>query len=325
MKITNNHNISLPLAVWLMYDEYDYVKDKKYISATTLLKPLKEIVLAHRVDTKTLSMDLMDLVASSMGTGFHDSVEKAWHKGHKEALSKLGYPQRVVDAVVINPTAEDFAKNPDLIPVYLEQRGTKEIGGWVVGGKFDIVTEGLLHDVKSTSTFKWTKGSGDDDYRKQGSIYRWIHPDKIKEDFIRINFIFTDWSKALVGGEDSKYPPNRVMHKDVDLWSLAQTEQWVANKLSLIDKYWDAPEDKIPECTDEELWKSDPLFKFYTNPEKANQPGARSTRNFENMMEARKFQAEKGGKGIIITIPGEPKKCAYCRAATVCKQRERYF
>ena len=31
MKITNNSNISLSLAVWLLHDEYDYVNETNYI------------------------------------------------------------------------------------------------------------------------------------------------------------------------------------------------------------------------------------------------------------------------------------------------------
>ena len=49
MIITNNHGISLPLAVWLLHDDYDYVKDENYISATSLLKSTKQIILSKRI------------------------------------------------------------------------------------------------------------------------------------------------------------------------------------------------------------------------------------------------------------------------------------
>lgn len=72
-------------------------------------------------------------------------------------------------------------------------------------GKFDIVTEGLLQDVKSTSTYTWVKGGRDEEHRLQGSMYRWLHDDKITEDVIRINYIFTDWMKALATSQEN-YP-----------------------------------------------------------------------------------------------------------------------
>jgi len=35
--------------------------------------------------------------------------------------------------------------------------------------------------------------------------------------------------------------------------------------------------------------------------------------------------AEKGGKGIIITVEGKPKRCEYCDAFAVCTQKDKYF
>lgn len=324
MKVTNEHDVSLALSVWLLYDEYDYVDNPKYLSATTLLKPLKQIVMKHRVDFSNESIDVMDFAQASMGTGLHDSIEKAWKLGHKSALKKLGYPDRVVNAVVINPTKEDFDKNPDLIPVYIERRGTKNLRGWLIGGKFDIVTEGLLQDFKSTSTYSWVAGSRDDEHKMQGSIYRWIHDDVITEDVIRINYIFTDFVKYMAAN-NPKYPARRIMHKDIPLLSYERTEAWLNEKLQLIEKYWDAPESEIPECTDEELWRTEPQFKYFSDPAKVDVPGARSTKNFDDMISARKFMAEKGGKGAIKVVEGQVKRCEYCAVAPICKQRERYF
>lgn len=324
MKITNNHDVSLALAVWLVTDDYDYVDNPKYLSATTLLKPIKQIVMKHRVDFSDQSIDVMDFVSTSMGTGLHDSIEKAWKLGHKTALKKLGYPQRVIDAVVINPTKEDFAANPDLIPIYIEQRGTKQVKGWTIGGKFDIVTEGLLQDFKSTSTYSWVAGSRDDEHKMQGSLYRWIHNDIITEDVIRINYIFTDFMKHMANSNPN-YPANRIMHKDIPLLSVEKTERWVEEKIHLIEKYWDAPEEEIPECTDEELWRTEPQFKYFSDASKVDVPGARSTKNFDDMASARIFMAEKGGKGAIKVVEGQVKRCLYCPVASICKQRERYF
>lgn len=328
MRITNTAQVSLPVAVWLVHDEYDYVKEDHYISATALLKPIRQIVLASKVDPETQSIDVMDMLKVSLGHAIHDSIEKAWTRGAERALRLLGYPQKVRDAIRINPTDEDLKAYPDSIPIYLEQRAIREIEvsgvKYKVGGKYDIVTEGLLQDFKSTSAFVWVKGSRDDEHRLQGSIYRWLNPDKIKEDFIRINYIFTDWKRGDAK-RDPKYPQNPIMHKDIQLMSERDTEAWVRARIAEIIKYQDAPENKIPECTDEELWRSDPVFKYFSDPAKAQQPGARSTKNFEAMHEARAFMAEKGGKGVIVPIEGVPKRCDYCGVYDVCKQKDRYF
>lgn len=328
MLITNNNNIDLTLAVWLLHDEYDYIDKPNYISATTLMKPLRQIVLPMRVPPEQRTMDISDLIASSMGTALHDSIEKAWTRNPWRALKILGYPDSVIQRVRINPTDADLAAHPDCIPIYLEQRAFKEVTvngvTYIIGGKFDLVLEGVVQDNKSTSVYTWVHGGKDDDYSLQGSIYKWLNPDKILDDIIRINFIFTDWKK-MDAARDPSYPQQRVAAKDVPLRTMVETDTWIRNKLSLVQQHMNTPENQLPECTDEELWRSDPKYKYYADPAKAGTPGARSTKNFDNLPEAKVFMnQEKGGKGVIITVPGEVKRCGYCNAYEVCTQRLKY-
>lgn len=323
MKITNNAGISLSLAVWLMHDEYDYVNEPNYISVTTLMKPLRHIILPRRIPTANREMDLTDLISRALGHSLHDSIEKAWtnDKARTTSLIRLGYPKQVVERILINPTAEELAAKPDALPIYLEQRAKKSIMGWTVGGKFDMVAEGIVHDNKSTSAWVGMFGGRDDEHQLQGSLYRWLNPDKITEDFIRIEYIFTDWQKFMAK-QNPNYPQQRLASKDIPLLDITATENWVKNKLSLVEKYMDAPEKELPECTPEELWMSDPKYKYYADPAKTS---GRSTKNFDSMVDAKKFMAEKGNKGIIITEPGQPKRCEFCDAFDLCSQKDRYF
>ena len=324
MKITNNFNISLSLAVWLLHDEYDYVNEPNYISVTTLMKPLRHIILPRRIPRELVETDVSDFIARALGHSLHDSIEKAWVKGYRRILSLLGYPEAVIDRIRINPTPEELAATPNAIPIYLEQRAKKTVTvngmTWTVGGKFDMVAEGIVHDNKSTSAYTWVYGGRDEEHQQQGSLYRWLNPDKITEDFIRINYIFTDWQKSQAK-QNPNYPQKRVESKDIVLLSEAEVQRWVEWKLQLVMKYWDAPERDIPNCTDEELWMSDPKFKYYADPAKTS---GRSTKNFDSLLEANAFKAEKGNKGIIITVPGEPKRCDYCDAFPLCTQKDKY-
>jgi hypothetical protein len=322
--ITNTSDISLALAVWLLHDEYDYIDKPNYISATSLMKPLRHIVLAPRVDKAAQPPDVEEFIARAMGHSIHDAIERAWTKGHSRALKLLGYPNSLIERIKVNPTDEEVRGSNSIIPIYLEQRAFREFKGFTIGGKFDLVTDGIVQDAKSTSAFTWVKGGKDDDYRLQMSLYRWIDAaqplPKITEDYGRINFIFTDWQKVQAR-TNPKYPQKRVEHKEIPLLSLKETETWVENKLALIQRHKDTPEAHLPECSDEELWRSDPVHKYYADPAKTS---GRSTRNFDSLVEARTFQAEKG-KGTVITVPGEPKRCAYCEAFSVCTQKDRYF
>lgn len=325
MPITNDSNISLTTAVWLMHDEYDLITDDNYVSATRLLKPLRHIVLPHRIPKERQTLDVADLVASGLGKSIHDSIEKAWVKGYRESLRKLGYPKDVIDRVLVNPTDEllDVTEHP--IPIYLEQRVFREFNGWRIGGKYDMVAEGHLEDNKSTGTYTWVKGGSDELHKRQMSIYRWLDAaqerPRVTEDFGRINYIFTDWQKREAR-TNPNYPQKRVEHKDFALFTLEETENFVREKLNQIKKYWDAPEETIPHCTDEELWRSAPQYKFYLDPAKI---GGRSTRNFDNESEAKKYQVtEKGGRGVVVYVPGEPKRCDYCDAFNICTQKDAY-
>lgn len=320
MGLSNVTNIPLGLAVWVVHDDYDYIKEENYISATSLMRPIRHILLPKRVPLEQRQADVKDFVASALGKSMHDSIEKAWVKGYRTNLKKLGYPDDIIDRVLINPTADQL--KPDSIPVYLEQRATRVIDGYTIGGKFDMIADGMLQDNKSTSVFTWLYGTRDDDYALQGSIYRWLNQDKVTEDFIRINFIFTDWKKADARS-NPKYPQERLLFKDVPLWSIEKTEQWIRAKIAQVERYKAAEEKDIPECTEEELWRSEDTYKYFSDPTKV---GGKSLKNFTDPAEARRYLAvEKGGKGIIVTVKGTVKRCEYCDAFPVCTQKDKYF
>jgi hypothetical protein len=77
-------------------------------------------------------------------------------------------------------------------------------------------------------------------------------------------------------------------------------------------------QDYLPDCTPEELWQKDPVYKYFKNPQ-----GKRATKNFMSLLEANQLKAKNGGVGIVKTVFGEAKACNYCKAASVCEQRDR--
>ena len=329
MQITNNHGISLMLAVWLLHDEYDYQKGDNYISATSLLKSTKQIILSKRVPATEREADLVDFLASRFGHAVHDSIEKAWRSNRlPQYIQKLGYPENIANSLVVNPEQADFDANPDLIPIWIEQRAIKEITlpdgtKWKIGGKFDMVLDHRLHDTKTTSVYAYIKRSKDDDYGLQGGIYRWLNPDKIDNEYVFIQFLFTDWQRSMAK-QNPDYPQQKAVEHPVLMPSNEDVETYIVGKVQELARLWNAPEDKLPDCTDKELWRSDPQFKYYTDPEKAKDPNARSTKNFDSLAEANVHLKEKG-KGVVITKLGEAKACEYCPAFDVCEQKDQYF
>lgn len=317
-KFINSSNIPLSIAVFLATDNYDYNEDPNTISATSLLKPVRQLILAGRVPTEDVNIDLSQMISNRMGAAIHDGIERAWLNVHtSKVLEVLGYPAGMRQRVVINPLPELDVS--ELIPVYLEQRAHRQLGKFTISGKFDFVAQGRVEDFKTTSVWTAMSGNSDDKYIWQGSIYRWLNPHIITQDVMAIQWLFTDWNRAEAM-RNPAYPQNRHQEKLYILKTVNETEAFIARKLALIEQYWTADESEIPECTDEELWRSLPVYKYYKNP--ANT--ARSTKNFETQQEAMARYIEDGSVGLVKEVPGQVKACKYCPAFLVCKQKDRY-
>jgi len=323
--ITNNQGLSLAMAVWLAHDEYtDGSADhagQNLISATALLKPTRQLVLMKRLPPAVDTTDVADLIASRFGHAIHESIEQAWTVGHANAMRRLGYPEKMIERIKINPTE---VLDGD-IPVYLEQRSIRPItlqaGEVLISGKFDQIINGEINDTKTTSVYAYINRSNEDYYQLQGSIYRWLNPTLVTSDLMRIQHVFTDWQRSQ-SKISPGYPNDRVLEFTVELLSLQETETWIRRKLNEVIANDALPEPELIRCTEEDLWMSDPIWKFYSDPAKAAQ-GGRSTKNFESYPAAVQHQ-NKAGKGIIVEVPRQAKRCAYCNAAPICTQKDEY-
>ena len=314
MQYTNNHNISLAVAVFLATDDYDH--EPNVISATSLMKPVRQYVLAKRIPAEQNFIDVSTLVSSRMGTAIHTGIEKAWEEP-VVALKRLGYPDKVANNVLINPTEEDLKDNPKAIPVYMEIRAYKKLLGYKVSGKFDFVGESKVQDFKSTSVYTYLNQTNVKSYATQLSIYRWLNPKLITKDIGLIHYFFTDWSAMQARG-NSQYPEQRVLTQEIKLMSLDETQQYVEGKLNDIIKHSSTPEHLLPLCTDEELWRKEAVWKYYKDPTKTS----RSTKNFDNMAEAFARYSKDGGVGLVKEIPGQVIRCKYCPAFAICTQKD---
>ena len=318
-RFANVSEVPLALAVFLASDYYDYDSTPNTISATTLLKPIRQIVLPSRLAPGDGLVNLADMMNNRMGSAIHDGIEKAWLTNYQVAMKALGYPQRIIDRIRINPSDDQL--NDDVIPVYLEQRLKRQFGKWIITGKFDFIGEGRVQDFKSTSVWTYKNQVNSDKYTQQGSIYRWLDPKKIYVDEMDIHYIFTDW-KAGMQRSDPNYPPRRFHRQSFPLMPLKETERFIGSKVALIEQYMDAPEETLPLCDDEELWRSEPVFKYYKNPTNANKPGGRSTKNFDTRQEALLRFSEDGNVGYVKEVPGQVTACKYCPAFGACTQKD---
>lgn len=320
----NDSNIPLALAVWLAIDEYAHNPDPFTISATGLLKPVKQLVfnfLAKSVaDPEIIPQTLTSRMPSRVGQAIHASLEQTWRHYYKRGMKALGYPDRVIDQIVINPTEATLiareAAGLDTIPVYVEGRMERKVGKWTITGQYDLILDGRVTDLKTTKTYGYISGKNDEAYTMQGSIYRWLNPDKITDDQLAILYYFKDWSSMGVF-QDPNYPKTEMLQKLFPLMSMAATERFITNKLGVLEASIGRPEEEIPSCTEEELWQEPTKYKYYSDPTKL----IKATKNFDDIIDANNFLAEKKGKGVVIEVPGKAKACNYCEFSSICKQR----
>lgn len=318
---TNNTGLSLSVALWLANDEYDHNSDPHHISATSLLKSPKQLILPHRVPKSEAIPDVQAQAANRIGSAIHNAIENAWNSTKRSALlAMLSLPQKAIDRIRVNPTAEDLAADPTIFPVYMEQRATKKVGAYTVSGKFDFIIDGMVEDFKSTSTYVYVKGTNKEEQSLQGSIYRWLNPTLITKDHIAIQYIFKDWKAALVK-QDPAYPKQQIIQVKIPLISLAATEKFITEKIALVVSLSQAKEEDMPDCTPKELWQGDTSYKYYKNPKMK----ARSTKNFTESGPANQRLAEDGYIGVVDEVRGKVVRCKYCKAAPICKQKDRYI
>lgn len=310
-KYTNNKGISLPMAVWLANDSYAHDSRPNVISVSSMLKSTRQLVLRSRLKPGDSTEDLSMLIASRMGTAIHEAIEKAWVENYRESLAAIGYPAKIIDRLRINP--ETVEKGD--IPIYLEGRTEREVGGWIVSGQYDMICDGFITDVKSTGVSTYLKKYKDEDYILQCSLYRWLNQDKVTREQLKIQYLFKDWS-LIESFRNKDYPPLPLLEYTLPLMSIHDTERFVQDKFTELAKYWSVPEAELPKCTNKELWIRDAKWKHYaTISSKRASPGG----TFDTKHEAQAFMLNKG-KGIIKEVTGTPMACLYCDVKNKCSQ-----
>lgn len=313
--LTNQTGIPLSLAVWLARDTYKHNPNPNAISATALIQPIRSIVLSRQHRDLDQVGDVVSLVASQSGTAYHDAIKSAWlDENLSNTLELLNIPESVRNRIVVNPT-ENMELTDNAIVVWSEVRTEKEVNGFVVSGELDFCAEGNLEDHKSTSVYAWIFDSNAWNYMMQGSIYRWLNPDKVTSNKVNINYIFTDWS-ASKAKQDKNYPQKRIMTKAYDLMSIGETDKWIKGTLHSVQSMMGSPQESLPLCTPEELWQSDSVWKYYKDPTKKT----RSTKNFDNSSDAQLRLQKDGNIGEVVEVVGQVKKCAYCKVNGICDQ-----
>ena len=219
MIITNNLNLPHGLVAAVSPKRHN---EAGSLSATTLLKGVKEIILAER-HWDEMTDDAANRVWAVFGTAVHALLEQEG--------------------------ADDFT----------EETLSAEFGGIRITGRIDNynMKEGIVADYKTASVWK-VKFRDFEDWRRQGLIYSWLlEQNGFPISRCRFIALLKDHSKTEAA-RSSEYPqsPVHIYEFDVTDEALSEIEQFIRYKTALYLTHKETPDDEIPECSPEERWAS---------------------------------------------------------------------
>lgn len=248
------------------------------ISATTLLKGEKEIVLTDR-HFEEITVDASDMVWATFGSAFHLLMEKQ----------------------------EDDS--------FKEERFEVPVGKFTVTGKvdrYDLERE-ILEDWKTASVWKVIYGDFAD-WREQGLTYAWL----LKQNGLTVKkcrfvALLKDHSKTEAKRK-ADYPqkPVYVYEFEVTDEELAAVENRIVAKVAKVASAYELEDDKIAPCTAEERWATSDKYAVMKDGRKT------ALKVCDTKEEAEKLLSELGGTRIEERKGESKKCADYCPCREFC-------
>jgi hypothetical protein len=277
MTITNKLN--LPEGIVKAVDTEPHNKSEKDLSATTLLKGIKEIILTWR-HWDELTDDAADRIWAVFGTAVHSVLETEGKDDFAEIKLAAGVGEVTVTGQIDN---------------------------------YDMATA-TVTDYKTASVYKVMVGDFED-WRMQGLIYSWLLVENgFKIDNCRFIALLKDHSKSKARN-DRSYPQSPALAYEfpVTAKDIFNAEKYVIERVTEYLKYLDKPDDEIPPCTDKERWASETTYAVKKPGRKT------AVRVLPGKAEADRMASELGAGHYVETRPGVSKKCAeYCVCCEFC-------
>lgn len=248
------------------------------ISATTLLKGEKEIVLTDR-HFDEITVDASDMVWATFGSAFHLLME------HQEDDS------------------------------FKEERFEVTVGKFTVTGKvdrYDLERE-VLEDWKTASVWKVIYGDFAD-WKEQGLTYAWL----LKQNGLTVKkcrfvALLKDHSKTEAKRK-ADYPqkPVYVYEFEVTDEELAAVENRIVSKVAKVASAYELEDDKIAPCTAEERWATADKYAVMKDGRKT------ALKVCDTKEEAEKLLSELGGTRIEERKGESKKCVDYCPCREFC-------
>ncbi len=225
MKITNKHDVPLPL-VTLASREY-YSKGKSQYSVTELMSPPRIRRLREQYDD-AIEQDVSDMLWSMLGSALHVVMERG--------------------------------QTPGFIT---EERLFYEVDGVTISGAIDLQEETpfgvIITDYKFTSA--WAVMQEKLEWVQQLNVYRFL-VEKVKGKKVvglRICALVRDFSRHAT---KEGYPKAPIEMVDLEVWPLEKTEAYIRERLEAhrISKIDHDLRDELAPCSNEDRWMSETVY-----------------------------------------------------------------
>lgn len=284
MNLTNKTGIPEVFCRAIDEKESKYTKGEAKYSVTGLMQSPRQQHLSRR-HFKNIVEDYEDKLDSWIGHLMHTALE-----GH-----------------------EDESVNHD--------RSFETFLGIIVSGEPDHYSKKKkrIRDYKLTSAYSWIYESRNKDYEVQLNKYGYFERKKGNPvEVLEIVYFFKDWKKSEAL-QNPNYPKSKIIVKQFPIWSMEDAKEYIEGRVALMESTEILSDDDLPECTPEEKWQSDSIWKVFKEGNK------KSSGNFDSQLDAENFllklKRERPKESFEIReIPGEPKKClAWCRVSKFCK------
>jgi hypothetical protein len=244
MNLTNRNNLPSQVLHWLtefnQHNEDERARSiaeleaifgphKFKISATSMLKSVKEVILTDR-HYEEIEKDATDVYDAIVGTAIHESFRTM-------------------------PMREGEMR---------EIRTGASIKDVLVTGQFDYILNSKLGDYKSTKIGSYVFGDKEYEYVAQLSVNRYLFRvdprfGQMLADQGEIIMLFTDWrdreyKTKKYGFSDVPNYPHRAVELNVDLWDIGTTEKFINKKITDYKIASMGKDEELPLCSDKERW-----------------------------------------------------------------------
>lgn len=231
MKIINDTN-SETLYHFLFQDYYD-LKDKDIISATTLLKPVQEIILTKKYFDE-IEINASECLWRLLGSAVHSVLDKMYEGNN--------------------------------LNIKREERLFYKINDIIISGKYDLIMNNKLYDYKYTNVWTIILKSRVEDWIKQVSIYRWLYY-KVNNELLNDNGIITvilrDWNKRDI--LINNYPQSPIFEISIILEDVEEIEKFIIDKIDKIKLAQILDDNGLftnYPCSKEERWYNEKFQKY---------------------------------------------------------------